>query len=63
MSGRSIIAAQAMTGGITPKGNNTALNHQGHNKVLSGDQLQEAEGGEALEEDMCNTPGVTGTKT
>ena len=44
-------------GGITHKGNITSLNHQGHNKVLSGHQLQEAEGGEALEEDMVISPG------
>jgi hypothetical protein len=52
MSGRSITPAQAKTGGIIPKGNNIVLNHQGHNKVLLGHQLQEAEGAEALEEDM-----------
>jgi hypothetical protein len=39
MWGRSIILAQATIGGIIPKGNNTTLNHQGHNKVLSGHQL------------------------
>jgi hypothetical protein len=38
-------------------GNITALNHQGHNKVLSGHQLQEAERGEASEEDMVISAG------
>jgi hypothetical protein len=57
MSGRSIIPAQATTGEIIPKGNNTAPNHQGHNKVPSGHQLQEVEGGEASEEDMVISPG------
>jgi hypothetical protein len=49
--------AQTTTGGITPKGNNTALNHQGHNKVLLGHQLLEAEGAEASEEDMVISLG------
>jgi hypothetical protein len=40
-----------------PKGNNTAPNHQGHNKVPSCHQLQEAEGEEALEEDLVISPG------
>jgi hypothetical protein len=57
MSGRSIILAQAATGEIIPKGNNTAPNHQGHNKVPLGHQLQEAEEGEALEEDMVISAG------
>jgi hypothetical protein len=48
--------AQVTTRGIIPKGNNTTLNHQGHNKVLSGHQLREAEGAEALEEDMVICP-------
>jgi hypothetical protein len=52
MSGRFIIPVQMTTGGIIPKRNNTALNHQGRNKVLSGHQLQEAEGAKASEEDM-----------
>ena len=43
--------------GIIPKCNNTTLNHQGRNKVLSGHQLQEAEGAEASEEDMEISPG------
>jgi hypothetical protein len=43
--------------GIIPKRNNIALNHQGHNKVLLGHQLQEAEGAEASEEDMEISPG------
>jgi hypothetical protein len=49
--------AQATIGEIIPKGNNIALNHQGHNKVLSGHQLQEADGAEASEEDMVISPG------
>jgi hypothetical protein len=57
MSGRSIILAQATTGRIIPKGNNIALNHQGHNKVLSGHQLQEVEGEEASKEDRVISPG------
>jgi hypothetical protein len=57
MSGRFIIPVQMTTGGIIPKRNNTALNHQGRNKVLSGHQLQEAEGAEASEEDMEISPG------
>jgi hypothetical protein len=57
MSGRSITLVQATTGGIIPKRNNTSLNHQGYNKVLSGHQLQEAEGAEALEEGMEISPG------
>jgi hypothetical protein len=57
MSSRFISPAQATTGGIIPKDKSTTLNHQGHNKVLSGHQLQEAEGGEALEEDMVISPG------
>jgi hypothetical protein len=52
MSGRSITPVQATIGGIIPKRNNIAHNHQGHNNVLSGHQLQEAEGAETLEEDM-----------
>jgi hypothetical protein len=57
MSGRSIIPAQVTTGEIIHKGNNTAPNHQGHNKVPSGHQLQEAEGVEASEEDMVISLG------
>jgi hypothetical protein len=34
--GRFIILVQAITGGVIPKRNNTSLNHQGRNKVLSG---------------------------
>jgi hypothetical protein len=52
MLDRFIIPVQVTTGGIIPKRNNIALNHQGHNKVLSGHQLQEAEGAEASEEDF-----------
>jgi hypothetical protein len=51
MSGQSKMVAQVMIGEANPKGNNTTPNHQGRNKVLSGHQLQEAEGAEALEED------------
>jgi hypothetical protein len=40
MLGRFIVLVQMTTGGIIPKHNNTALNHQGHNKVLLGHQLQ-----------------------
>jgi hypothetical protein len=46
MLGQSIMPAQVMTGEAKPKGNNIAPNHQGHNKVPSGHQLQEAEGAE-----------------
>jgi hypothetical protein len=52
MSGRFIISVQMTTEGIIPKFNNTTLNHQGRNKVLSGHQLQEAEGAKASEEYM-----------
>jgi hypothetical protein len=52
ISGRFIIPVQMTIGGIIPKRNNTALNHQVCNNVLSGHQLQEAEGAEASEEDM-----------
>jgi hypothetical protein len=51
MLGKYIMPAQVMTGEANPKGNNIAPNHQGHNKVPSGHQLEEAEGAEALEED------------
>jgi hypothetical protein len=44
-------------GGIIPKCNNTTLNHQGRNKVLSGHQLQEAEMANVSEEDMETSPG------
>jgi hypothetical protein len=54
MSDRSIIPVQAMIGGIIP---NTTLSHQGCNKVLSGHQLQGAEGEEASEEDLEINPG------
>jgi hypothetical protein len=57
MLGRSIIPAQATIGEIILKGNSTSLNHQGHNKVPSGHQLQEVEGGEASEEDMVISLG------
>jgi hypothetical protein len=45
------------TGEIIPKRNNTILNHRGRNKVLSGHQLQEAEGKKASEKDMKINPG------
>jgi hypothetical protein len=56
MSGQSIMPAQVTTGETKPKGSSTASNHQGDNKVPSGHQLQEAEGAEALEEDMEISP-------
>jgi hypothetical protein len=43
-SGQSIMVAQVMIGEANPKGNSIAPNHQGRNEVLSGHQLQEAEG-------------------
>jgi hypothetical protein len=49
MSGQSIMPAQVTTGETKPKGSSTAPNHQGHNKVPSGHQLQEAEGAETSE--------------
>jgi hypothetical protein len=52
MSGQFIMPAQVTTGETTLKGNNTVLRPQEHNKALSGHRLQEAEGGEASEEDM-----------
>jgi hypothetical protein len=52
MSGQSIMLAQAIIGEANHKGNNTAPNHHGCNKVPSGHQLQEAEGAEASEEDI-----------
>jgi hypothetical protein len=57
MSGPSITLAQVTTGETKPKGSNTAPNHQGHNKVHLGHQLQEAEGAETSEEDMEINPG------
>jgi hypothetical protein len=51
MSDPSITPAQVMIGEANLKGNNTAPNHQGCNKVPSGHQLQEVEGAEASEED------------
>ena len=56
MSGQSIMPAQVMIGEANPKGNSTAPNHQGRNKVPSGHQLQEAEGAEALEEETEISP-------
>jgi hypothetical protein len=52
MSGQSIMPAQVTTGETTLKGSITALSPQEHNRALLGHRLQEAEGGEALEEDM-----------
>jgi hypothetical protein len=52
MSGQSIMPAQVTKGETIPKGSNTALSHQEHNKALSGHRLQEVEGGETSEEDM-----------
>jgi hypothetical protein len=56
MSDRSIFPVQAVIGGIIPKRSNTALSHQGCNKVLSGHQLQGAVGEEASEEDLEISP-------
>jgi hypothetical protein len=44
--------AQVTTEETRPKCSSTAPNHQGHNKVPLGHQVQEAEGAEASEEDM-----------
>jgi hypothetical protein len=55
--GQSIIPAQAATREILPKGSSTALNRQEHNKALLGHRLQQAEGGEASEEDLEISPG------
>jgi hypothetical protein len=55
MSGQSIMPAQVMIE-ANPKGNSIAPNHQGHNKVPLGHQLQEAEGAEASEEDTEISP-------
>jgi hypothetical protein len=55
-SGQSIMSIQVMIEEVNPKGNNTALSHQGHNKAPSGHQPQEAEGAEALEADTENSP-------
>jgi hypothetical protein len=67
MSGQSIMRAQVMIGEANPKGNSTAPNHHGRNKVPSGYQLQEAEGAEASEEDTEISPGdcfvCSGAKT
>jgi hypothetical protein len=57
ISGRVIIPVQMTIGGIIPKHNNTTLNHQGRNEVLSGHQLQEVDGVEVSEEDMDINPG------
>jgi hypothetical protein len=57
MSGQSIMPDQVTIGETKPKGSSTSPNHQGHNKVLLGHQLEEVEGAEALEEDMEISPG------
>jgi hypothetical protein len=57
MAGQSIIPAQVTIEETKPKGSSIAPNHKGHNKVLSGHQLQEAEGEEASKEDMEISPG------
>jgi hypothetical protein len=57
MSGQSITPAQVMIGEANPKGNITSPNHQGHNRVPSGHQLQGVEGAEASEEDIETNPG------
>jgi hypothetical protein len=44
MSGQSIMLAQVMTRETKPKDSSTTPDHQGHNKVPSDHQLQEAEG-------------------
>jgi hypothetical protein len=46
MSDQSITLAKVMTEEASFKGHNTALNHQGNNKVLSGHQPQGAEASE-----------------
>jgi hypothetical protein len=56
MSGQSIMPAKVTTGETKPKGSSIAPNHQGHNKLPSGHQLQEAEEAEASEEDMEISP-------
>jgi hypothetical protein len=56
MTGQSIMPAQVTTRETKPKGSSTAPNHQGHNKVPSGHQLQEVEGAETSEEDMEISP-------
>jgi hypothetical protein len=55
-SSRSIITAQVMIEEVNLKGNNIAPNHQGHNKVPSGHQPQEAKGAEASKEDTEISP-------
>jgi hypothetical protein len=57
VSGQSIMPAQVTTEETILKGNSTTLGRQEHNKALSGHRLQEAEGGEASEEDMEISPG------
>jgi hypothetical protein len=56
MSGQSIMPTQVTTGQTKPKGSSIAPNHQGHNKVPLGHQLQEAEGAEVSEEDIEISP-------
>jgi hypothetical protein len=57
MLGQSIMLAQVTTGETILKGSSTALSRRDHNKALLGHRLQEAEGGEASEEDMEISPG------
>jgi hypothetical protein len=52
VSGQSIMPAQVTTEETILKGSSTTLSRQEHNKALLGHWLQEAEGGEASEEDM-----------
>jgi hypothetical protein len=57
MSGQSIMPAQVTTEETILKGSSTTLSRQENNKALSGHWLQEADGGEASEEDMEISPG------
>jgi hypothetical protein len=56
MSGQSIMPAQVTTGETKLKVSSTTPNHQGHNKVPSGHQLQEVEGAETSYKDMEISP-------
>jgi hypothetical protein len=56
MPRQSIIPTQATTGETTLKAINKAPNLQGHNKVLTGHQLQEAEEEEASEKGSIPNP-------
>jgi hypothetical protein len=57
MSGQSIMLAQVTIGETILKGSSIALSRQEHNKAFLGHRLQEADGGEASEEDMEISPG------